>query len=480
MAAAAQTATGIWIDGKFHDALDGARFAVEDPSTGLTLTDCACAGTEDATRALDSACRAQSTWAAAAPRERSEVLRAAWELLTANAVEFAHLITAEMGKPVNESLSEVSYGAEFLRWYSEEAVRINGRVTRSPSGTGRILVDKVPVGPCLAITPWNFPLAMATRKIGPALAAGCTIVLKPSEETPLTALALAQVFDNAGLPAGVLSVLPTTDSAAVAGQLMNDRRLRKVSFTGSTSVGRELIARAAPNVLRMSMELGGNAPFIVLHDADIDAAVNGAMIAKMRNGGQACTAANRFLVAAPIREAFTSRLSERMAALTVGSGYLDNVDLGPLISRKHHDKVARLVDEAIMDGARLRTGGKPIQRPGYFYEATVLDNVPADARVLDEEIFGPIAVITEFETREQAIELANRTDYGLAAYVYTKDLAQAHKVSDALQFGMIGINRAMVSDPAAPFGGIKHSGLGTEGGAEGLAEYLESKYIATT
>ncbi|GEE02144.1 putative succinate-semialdehyde dehydrogenase [Gordonia spumicola] len=472
--------TGLWIDGASRPSEAGAQFDVRDPATGEVLTTVADATVADATAALDSASAVGKAWATTAPRERSLILRRAWELVVERTEDFALLMTIEMGKTLAESRGEVAYGAEFLRWFSEEAVRIGGRTATAPSGNGRILVTKEPVGPCLAITPWNFPLAMGTRKIGPALAAGCTMIVKPAEDTPLTMLLLAQVFADAGLPAGVLSVLPTMSAPTVVASLMTDSRLRKVSFTGSTGVGKKLIEQSADQVLRTSMELGGNAPFIVFDDADIDAAVDGAMAAKMRNGGEACTAANRILVHNPVRERFTAALSARIAAGVVGPGYADGTTLGPLINARQRDSVASLVGEAVDAGARVHTGGAPVDGPGYFYAPTVIDDVPAGARILTEEIFGPVAVITGFDTEDEAIERANDTEYGLAAYFYTTSLDRALRVSSALESGMVGVNRGVISDPAAPFGGVKQSGLGSEGGSEGIEEYLNTKYIALT
>ncbi len=470
--------TRLWIDGAWCDAAAGATFAVHNPATGQVLAQVADASGADALRALDSACRVQREWAVTAPRQRSEILRAAWQLVTERAEDFALLMTLEMGKALAESRGEVAYGAEFLRWFAEEAPRIQGRYTAAPSGNGRILVTKAPVGPCLAITPWNFPLAMGTRKIGPALAAGCTMIVKPAEDTPLSMLLLAEVFAQAGLPAGVLSVLPTSDAAGVGDPLMADPRLRKVTFTGSTRVGKVLIAQSAQQVLRTSMELGGNAPFIVFDDADLDAAVEGAMAAKMRNGGEACTAANRLIVANAVREEFTAKLTERIAALTVGPGWDEGNRIGPLINERQRTSVAALVDEAVADGARVRTGGKTVDGPGWFYQPTVLDDVPANARIVAEEIFGPVAAITGFDTEDEAVAAANDTEFGLVAYVYTRSLDRSLRVADALESGMVGINRGVISDPAAPFGGVKQSGLGTEGGTEGIDEYLETKYVA--
>ncbi|AYJ48270.1 NAD-dependent succinate-semialdehyde dehydrogenase [Rhodococcus sp. P1Y] len=469
--------TGLWIDGEQTAAVDGGVFAVQDPATGAHIADVADARVKDAVRALDSAERVQEEWAATAPRQRSTILRAAWERVIDRTEDFALLMTMEMGKALAESRGEVAYGAEFLRWFSEEAVRIQGRYTTSPSGNGRILVTKVPVGPTLAVTPWNFPLAMGTRKIGPALAAGCTIIVKPAEDTPLTMLLLAEVFAEAGLPPGVLSVLPASDAVAVTEPLLADPRLRKVTFTGSTRVGKILIGASAENVLRTSMELGGNAPFVVFDDADVDAAVDGAMAAKMRNGGEACTAANRLIVANSVREEFTSKLTARISALTLGPGTDAETDIGPLVNEKQRRNVATLVDDAVAAGARVRTGGHSVDGPGYFFEPTVLDNVPANSLITTQEIFGPVAAITGFDTEAEGIAAANATEYGLAAYIYTQSVDRAFRVADKIDSGMVGVNRGVISDVAAPFGGMKQSGLGSEGGTEGIEEYLETKYI---
>ena len=474
----ASVPTGLWIDGAFVDAADGGTFAVHDPATGDVLARVADAGEKDALRALASAVAVQDEWAATAPRTRSTILRAAWEAVIERTEDLALLMTLEMGKALPESRGEVTYGAEFLRWFSEEAVRIQGRYTQSPSGAGRILVTKVPVGPVLAVTPWNFPLAMGTRKIGPALAAGCTVLVKPAEDTPLTMLLLAEIMAGAGLPAGVLSVLPASNAPAVTEPLLADERLRKVTFTGSTRVGKILIEQSARNVLRTSMELGGNAPFVVFDDADIDAAVDGAMAAKMRNGGEACTAANRLIVAESVREEFTKKLTARIAALTVGPGSSDGTNVGPLVNEKQRTNVRSLVDDAVAAGARVRTGGHVIDGPGWFFEPTVLDEVPASARIVREEIFGPVAAITSFVDEQDAVDAANDTEYGLAAYIYTRDLDRALRVSDKIASGMVGVNRGVVSDVAAPFGGVKQSGLGSEGGTEGIDEYLDTKYVA--
>lgn len=470
--------TRLWLGGKLTDSATGATFPVEDPATGAVLAEVADASADDGLRALDLAVAAQAEWAATPPRVRGEILRTAFELVHARADDFARVITLEMGKTVAEARGEVNYGAEFLRWFAEEAVRIGGRTATAPAGNGRILVTKEPVGPVLAITPWNFPLAMATRKIGPALAAGCPILVKPAAETPLTMLLLGQVFADAGLPAGVLSILPATDAAALTGPLLADARLRKITFTGSTGVGKLLVRQSADRLLRTSMELGGNAPFLVFDDADVDAAVDGAMAAKMRNGGEACTAANRFHVARTVAGEFTDKLTARIAALRTGHGLDDGTDLGPLITARQRATVDTLVRDAVERGARVRTGGQIPDGPGTFYPPTVLDEVPADARLLREEIFGPVAAITVFDTEDEAVAAANDTEYGLAAYFYTRDLNRAMRVAGALKTGMVGVNRGVISDVAAPFGGVKESGFGREGATEGIEEYLDTKYIA--
>ena len=470
--------TDLFLGGEWVAAENNATFPVHDPATGDILTEVADASPADAVRALDAAVAAGVEWAATAPRARGELLRAAFETLTARADEFALLMTLEMGKALPESRAEARYGAEFFRWFSEEAVRIAGRYTHSPAGSGRILVTKQPVGPCLAITPWNFPLAMGTRKIGPALAAGCTMLVKPASATPLTMLLLARVLEDAGLPKGVLSVLPTSHAGAVTSPLLDDPRLRKLTFTGSTSVGRALAEKAGHAMLRTSMELGGNAPFLVFDDADLDAAVDGALAAKLRNGGEACTAANRFHVANSVREEFVAKLTEKMAAYRLGPGTDPEATLGPLIDAGQKDTVTTLVDDAVASGARLRLGGAAPDGPGWFYPATVLDDVPPSARILTEEVFGPVAAVAGFDTEDEAIAAANATEYGLAAYMYTRSLDRALRVSEALESGMVGVNRGVISDVAAPFGGVKASGIGREGGSEGIEEYLETKYIA--
>ncbi|MEN0135443.1 MAG: NAD-dependent succinate-semialdehyde dehydrogenase [Rhodococcus sp. (in: high G+C Gram-positive bacteria)] len=470
--------TNLWLGGRQVPASSGATLPVRDPATGEIITYVADADPRDGLHALDLATAAQKEWASTAPRARADILRNAFDLLRQRSEDFAQIMTLEMGKALPESRGEVAYGAEFLRWFSEEAVRLTGRYTGAPSGRGRILVTKAPVGPVLAVTPWNFPLAMGTRKIGPALAAGCTIIVKPAEETPLTMLLLGRVFADAGLPDGVLSILPTSNAAALTGPLIDDPRLRKLTFTGSTAVGKLLVRNSADQLLRTSMELGGNAPFVVFDDADIDAAVDGAMAAKMRNGGQACTAANRFHVARPVIDEFTDKLTARIAALRIGHGTDPDTDVGPLVNENQRTTVSDLVRDAVARGARIRTGGHAPDGPGYFYAPTVLDRVPRDARLLREEIFGPVAAVIGFDTEQEGIDAANDTEYGLAAYFYTRDLDRALRVADALDTGMVGVNRGIISDAAAPFGGVKHSGFGREGGSEGIEEYLETRYIA--
>ncbi len=460
------------------DATGGATFPVENPATGETLLEVADASPEDAMRALDTAVAVQDEWAATPARQRGEILRAVYEKIIERTEDFALLMTLEMGKALPESRNEVRYGAEFFRWFSEEAVRIHGRYQSAPTGTGRIIVHKQPVGPCLAITPWNFPLAMGTRKIGPALAAGCTIIVKPASATPLTMLLLAQLCREAGLPDGVLSVITSRRSGAVTAPLINDPRLRKLTFTGSTEVGKKLVESSAHGLLRTSMELGGNAPFVVFDDADIDAAVAGAMLAKLRNGGEACTAANRFHVHNAVIEEFTEKFVAAVQEVRVGPGTDPETTLGPLINADQLEIVSELVDDAVAHGAQVRTGGKAPGGPGYYYPATVLSDVPPTARILSEEVFGPVAPIIGFDTEEQGLAAANDTEFGLVAYVYTQNLDRALRIAEGLESGMVGINRGVISDPAAPFGGVKASGFGREGGTEGIEEYLSTKYIA--
>ncbi|GHD51129.1 NAD-dependent succinate-semialdehyde dehydrogenase [Mycetocola manganoxydans] len=450
-----------------------------DPSTGAVLTSIADASADDATAALDAAVAVQDEWAATAPRTRSNILRTAFDLMQERRDEFALLMTLEMGKPLSESNGEVTYGGEFLRWFSEEAVRITGRYGVNPEGTGRMTVSQHPVGPCYLITPWNFPLAMATRKIAPALAAGCTVVIKPASLTPLTTLYFAKLLEDAGLPAGVVNVITTSSSGAVTEPLLNDSRLRKLSFTGSTPVGQKLIEQSAKNVLRTSMELGGNAPFVVFEDADLDAAVDGAIAAKFRNVGQACTAANRFIVHSSVAEEFARRVTERVKAFGLGRGTEDGVTIGPLIDDRAVTKATELVDDAVSKGATLLTGGSAVDRDGSFYEPTVLTDVKKGSNILREEIFGPVLAIVPFDDEADAVRLANDTEYGLVSYVFTQDIARGQRMIDKLQTGMMGLNVGVISNAAAPFGGVKQSGIGREGGFEGIHEYLSTKYTMT-
>ncbi|WP_454118188.1 NAD-dependent succinate-semialdehyde dehydrogenase [Microbacterium lacticum] len=466
---------GLFIRGEWVEGSRG-TFPVRDPATGDVLVEIADASPEDGIRALDAAVEAQDDWAATPPRTRSDILRRAFDLLMERADEFALLMTLEMGKPLAEARGEVTYGGEFLRWFSEEAVRVAGRYGQNPEGTGRMVISQHPVGPCFFITPWNFPLAMATRKIAPALAAGCTVVIKPAELTPLTTLAFVQLLVEAGLPAGVVNVVTTTTSGAVSGPIIADPRLRKLSFTGSTPVGKKLIAQAAGGVLRVSMELGGNAPFVVFDDADLDKAVDGAMAAKFRNIGQACTAANRFIVHSSVAEEFADRVSERVKAMKIGRGTEEGVQIGPLIDRKAVEATAALVKDAVDRGATVRAGGSAIDGPGTFFEPTVITEVAAGSDILREEIFGPVLAIATFDTEDDAVRLANDTEYGLVSYVFTQDLARGHRMIDRLETGMMGLNVGVVSNAAAPFGGVKQSGLGREGGLEGIHEYLSTKY----
>ncbi|UOZ07528.1 NAD-dependent succinate-semialdehyde dehydrogenase [Amycolatopsis sp. WQ 127309] len=468
----------LFIGGKWVAAEAGKSFPVVDPATGRELCQVADASPADGVAALDAAVAAQADFAKMAPRERGEILRRAYELLMARQDELALLMTLEMGKPLAESKGEIAYAAEFFRWFAEEAVRIGGGYATAPNGTGRFLITKQPVGPTLLITPWNFPMAMGTRKIGPAIAAGCTSVIKPAAQTPLSMLALAGILAEAGLPAGVLNVVTTSDSGGVMEPLIRDGRARKLSFTGSTGVGRKLLEQCADKVLRTSMELGGNAPFLVFEDADMDAAIEGAMLAKMRNIGEACTAANRFYVQRGVVEEFSRRLTERMQALPMGRGTEKDVVVGPLIDEAAVAKVTELVKDATDRGAKVLTGGAGVDGPGHFYQATVLTDVPQEARLTHEEIFGPVAPISAFDTEEEVVAKANDTEFGLVSYVYTSDLKRALRVSEALEAGMIGLNQGIVSNPAAPFGGIKASGLGREGGSFGIEEFLETKYIA--
>ncbi|PWV97100.1 succinate semialdehyde dehydrogenase [Hoeflea marina] len=470
--------TDLHIGGQWVEGSTGKRIDVIDPSTGAVITSVADAGIDDAMAAVAAAHRAGPAWAATAPRKRSEILRRCFELMIERKDMLAELISLENGKALSDAQGEVAYAAEFFRWFSEEAVRLNGEIATAPSGANRIVVQQQPIGVAVLVTPWNFPAAMATRKIGPALAAGCTCVLKPATETPLTAYALAALYAEAGVPDGVVNVITTSRSGAAVSAMLHDPRVRKLSFTGSTEVGRKLLHEAADTVISCSMELGGNAPFIVFDDADLDAAIEGAMIAKMRNGGEACTAANRFYVQEGIAEAFSVKLSERMGAMKVGPGYDRATQCGPLINRDAVERVSGLVDEAVSRGATLRTGGRQQSGDGFYFPPTVISNVAADAAITREEIFGPIAAITTFGTEDEVIAAANDTEYGLIAYVYTRDLGRGFRVSERLESGMIGLNRGLASDPAAPFGGVKQSGLGREGAHHGILEFCETKYIA--
>ncbi|WP_433875576.1 NAD-dependent succinate-semialdehyde dehydrogenase [Sinomonas atrocyanea] len=470
--------TRLLIAGEWRDAAAGAVINVVNPSDTSVLASIADAEVEDGLAAVDAAAAAFPAWAGTAPRERAEILRRCFELMTERSEQLARLISLENGKALPDARGEVAYAAEFFRWYSEEAVRIIGDVSTSPSGSNRILVQHQPIGVTALITPWNFPAAMATRKLAPALAAGCTAVLKPAALTPLTSLAIAQLMVDAGVPAGVVNVITTSRTGAVMGPVIADPRVRKLSFTGSTEVGRHLLRQAADNVLKCSMELGGNAPFLVFDDADLDKAVDGAMVAKMRNGGQACTAANRIYVQRGVDEEFARRLTERMSALRVGPGTDPATEVGPLVDEASVRKVDELVRDAVGQGARLLTGGRAPQAEGFFYLPTVLTNVPLSARMVSGEIFGPVASIIPFDTEEEAIAAANDSEYGLAAYVFSEDLRRALRVSERIESGMVAINRGLVSDPAAPFGGVKQSGLGREGAHQGLLDFTETKYIA--
>jgi succinate-semialdehyde dehydrogenase/glutarate-semialdehyde dehydrogenase len=470
--------TGILVDGEWRASGNGQEFEVEYPVTGSPVARVADGTVEDALDALDAAARAQGSWAATSARERAEILRRGFDAVVSRSEEFAGLIALESGKPLSEARAEVAYGAEFLRWFAEQAAHVTGDYGMSPEGTFRIVTTKQPVGPCLLITPWNFPLAMATRKAGAAIAAGCTMVVKAAAQTPLTTNAFAQAMISAGLPPGVLNVVPTTDAAAQSRALMADRRLRKVSFTGSTAVGSLLLEQASRNVLRSSMELGGNGVFLVFDDADVDAAVAGALVAKLRNGGQSCVAANRFLVHEDVAESFVERFTEQVAASTVGDAFDESVTVGPLIDATQRGKVADMVDEAVAAGARVACGGEVVDGPGYFYRPTVLVDVPTSARMWREEVFGPVAPVYTFSSEDEAVAMANDTEFGLASYLFTTDGRRALRVAERLETGMVGVNRGVISNPAGAFGGVKASGLGREGGALGIEEYLETKYMA--
>jgi succinate-semialdehyde dehydrogenase/glutarate-semialdehyde dehydrogenase len=469
--------TKLYINGQWVNSSDGGTLEVEDPATGKTLLTIADAAYEDGQKAIAAAHEAQESWSRTAPRVRAELLRAAFEKVTAMADEFAILMSLEMGKPFAEAKGEVAYGAEFLRWFSEEAVRVDGRYTTAPDGKNRLLVLKKAIGPALLITPWNFPLAMATRKIGPAIAAGCTSILKPAALTPLTSLLFTKVLEDVGVPAGVVNVIQTTKAGEVTGPIIKDSRLRKLSFTGSTPVGKMLIRDSADQVLKTSMELGGNAPFLVFEDADLDKAVEGAMLAKLRNMGEACTAANRFLVHESVADEFAAKLSEKMSTLTVARGVAEGTNIGPLIDEKSRQAVHALVKDATDKGAELLTGGEIPSGAGYFYPPTVLKSVPESCEILSNEIFGPVAPICTFKDEDEAIRMANNTEYGLVAYAFTKDLNRGLRLAERLETGMFGLNTGLVSNPAGPFGGVKQSGLGREGSHEGIEEYLETVYV---
>ena len=469
--------TKLYLNGQWVDAEGGKTLDVFDPATGKKLLAIADASYADGQKAIEAAHNAQESWSKTAPRVRAEILRAAFEKVTAMSDDFATLMSLEMGKPFAEAKGEVAYGAEFLRWFSEEAPRINGRYTTAPDGKNRLMVLKRPVGPALLITPWNFPLAMATRKIGPAIAAGCTSILKPAALTPLTSQLFVKVLEEVGLPAGVVNLIPTTSAGEVTGPIIKDSRLRKLSFTGSTPVGKRLIADAADQVLKVSMELGGNAPFLVFEDADIDAAVEGAMLAKLRNMGEACTAANRFLVHESVVDEFAQKLNQKMSALTLGRGVAEGTNIGPLIDEKSRQGVHALVEDARAKGAEVLTGGEIPSGEGYFYPPTVLKSVPESCDILQNEIFGPVAPICSFKDEDEAVRMANNTEYGLVAYAFTKDLNRGLRLAERLEVGMFGLNTGLVSNPAGPFGGVKQSGLGREGSQEGIEEYLETVYV---
>jgi len=470
--------TQLFIGGEWRDAAEGGTIPVEDPATGETIAEVADATVDDAKAALGAAHDAFQEFRNHPPRERADILRRAYDLITERADDLALLMTLEMGKPVAESKAEIAYAANFFRWYAEEAVRINGRFTVNETGAGRVLTMQQPVGPCIFITPWNFPLAMGTRKIGPQIAAGCTSVVKPAKQTPLSMLALAQILEEAGLPGGVVNVITAKSSGKTMEPLIKDPRARKLSFTGSTEVGKTLIEQSAEQVLRVSMELGGNAPFLIFEDADLDAAVEGALLAKMRNGGEACTSANRFHVAGSVADDFAERLAGKLGELKVGRGTEPDVKVGPLIDDDQRGKVAGLVEDAVGKGAKVLVGGENVDGSGYFYKPTVLTDIPDSAELLREEIFGPVAPVRGFDSEDEAIAAANDTQYGLVAYVYTQDINRAFRVIEKLETGMIGFNQGMVSNAGAPFGGVKQSGYGREGGPEGLEEYLETKYVA--
>jgi len=472
--------TDLYINGAWREGADGARFDVINPADESVLASVASAGIADADLALDAAEAAMADWAARTPRARAEVLRKAWELMTARLPDFARLITLENGKAGADAMGEATYAAEFFRWFAEEAVRADGMITHAPASGARIIVQHKPAGLAVLVTPWNYPAAMGTRKIAPALAAGCGVIIKPAGETPLTMLALMPLLEEAGVPPGLVNVLPTTQSGALVDHMLHDPRVRVISFTGSTGVGRKLLHGAADQVLKPAMELGGNAPLIVFEDADIDTAVEGAMLAKMRNLGEACTAANRFYVHEDVAETFTERFTAAMAALKMGNGIENDVDVGPLVNAATRDKVAHFVTDAVEKGAELRLGGAVPNGPGFFYPPTVLARVPENAECVRDEIFGPVAAIQTFTDQDEVIARANDTEYGLVAYVFTENMKRGLQVCERLEYGMVGLNRGLVSDPAAPFGGVKQSGLGREGGHEGMLEFMETQYISAS
>lgn len=475
-----QLYTDLYINGAWQEGASKERFAVMNPATEEEIAQVASAEIADADAALDAAEAAMKEWAARTPRARSEVLRKAWELMTARLDEFAHLITIENGKAGADAMGEATYAAEFFRWFAEEAVRAEGMISHAPSSGARIIVQHKPAGLAVLITPWNYPAAMGTRKIAPALAAGCAVIIKPASETPLTMLALMPLLEEAGVPKGLVNVLPSKKTGAMVDHLLHDPRVRVVSFTGSTEVGRKLLHSAADQVLKPAMELGGNAPLIVCEDADLDVAVEGAMLAKMRNLGEACTAANRIYVHEKIADDFTARFAKAMGALKMGNGVDKGVDVGPLVNKATRDKVAAFVEDAVSKGAKIEVGGTMPEGKGYFYPPTVLSNVPENAECVRDEIFGPVAAIQTFSDEADVIRRANDTEYGLVAYVFTEDMKRGMQLCEALEYGMVGMNRGLVSDPAAPFGGVKQSGLGREGGGEGMLEFMETQYISAS
>lgn len=470
--------TDLYINGEWLSGSSSERFDILNPATEEVIASVASADIEDANKALDAAEAAMAEWKSRTPRARAEILRKAFELFTARLPEFARIITLENGKAGTDAMGEAAYAAEFFRWFSEEAVRADGMITHAPSSGARIVVQHKPAGIAVLVTPWNYPAAMGTRKIAPALAAGCAVIIKPASETPLTMLALMPLLEEAGVPKGLVNVLPSKNTGALVDHMLHDPRVRVISFTGSTGVGRKLLHSAAEQVLKPAMELGGNAPLIVFEDADIDKAVEGAMLAKMRNLGEACTAANRFYVHEDVVDQFSEKYTAAMAKLKVGNGLDKEVDVGPLVNADTRDKVSAFVDDAVAKGAKILLGGKPIEGKGYFYPPTVMTNVPENADCVSDEIFGPVAAIQSFKDQDDVIRRANDTEYGLVAYVFSEDFKRAMQVCERLEYGMVGLNRGLVSDPAAPFGGVKQSGLGREGGHEGMLEFMETQYIS--